>query len=145
MTNRQIGKIRDCLAAILDQAEMLSYYGALLEQRKPRLEEIEGRVLRIRDILKDEKKGLEKKSGKSKLKIRDSLIALDNGKGLIMTDHQIEKIRRCLTVILHQVEFMSCQGKLSEQRKKRLKEIKRQVLEIKDILRGSYARYSQVV
>ena len=51
MTNQQINKIRDCLAAILEQAEMLSYYGALLEQRKPRLEEIEGRVLRIRDVL----------------------------------------------------------------------------------------------
>ncbi|MBA7709590.1 hypothetical protein ES703_118511 [subsurface metagenome] len=69
------------------------------------------------------------------MKIRDSLIAVDNRKGLVMTDHQIEKIRHCLTVILHQVEFMSCQGSLSEQRKERLKEIKRQVLEIKDILR----------
>ncbi|GAI82467.1 unnamed protein product, partial [marine sediment metagenome] len=38
--------------------------------------------------------------------------------------------------ILDQVEFMSCQGRLSEQRKERLEEIKRQVLEIKDILRG---------
>ncbi|GAI72816.1 unnamed protein product [marine sediment metagenome] len=50
---------------------MLSYYGTLLEQRKSRLKEIEGRVLQIRDILKDEKKRLQKKSGKSKLKIRD--------------------------------------------------------------------------
>jgi hypothetical protein len=135
MTNQQINKIRDCLAAILEQAEMLSYYGALLEQRKPRLEEIEGRVLRIRDVLKDEKKRLEEKSGKSKLKIRDSLIALDNTKGEVMTDQQIEKIRFCLAVIMRRVEFMSCQGRLSEQRKERLKEIKRQVLEIKHILR----------
>ena len=81
MTNQQIEKIRDCLAAILEHVEMLSYYGSLLEQRKERLEEIKGRVLRIRDILKAEKKGLEGKSGKSKLKIRDSLIALDNRKG----------------------------------------------------------------
>ena len=128
MTNRQIGKIRDCLAAILEQVEMLSYYGALLEQRKPRLEQIESRVLQIRDVLKDEKKRLEKKSDKSN-----------------MTDQQIEKIRHCLTVILHQVEFMSCQGRLFEQRKERLKEVKRQVLEIKDILRGSYERHNQVV
>ncbi|GAH77675.1 unnamed protein product, partial [marine sediment metagenome] len=87
-------------------------------------------------ILKDEKKVLGKKSGKSKLKIRDSLIAFDNRKGVVMTDHQIEKIRHCLTAILGQVEFMSCQGSWSEQRKERLKEIKRQVLKIKDILRG---------
>jgi hypothetical protein len=60
MTNRQIGKIRNCLAAILDQVKMLSYYGSLLEQRKLRLEKIEGRVLRIRDILKNEKKRLQK-------------------------------------------------------------------------------------
>ncbi|GAI80541.1 unnamed protein product [marine sediment metagenome] len=59
MTNQQIDKIWDCLAVILEQVKMLFYYGALLEQRKSRLEEIEGRVLRIRDILKDEKKGLE--------------------------------------------------------------------------------------
>ncbi|MQY58134.1 MAG: hypothetical protein GH144_00800 [Clostridia bacterium] len=145
MTNQQINKIRDCLAAILEQVEMLSYYGALLEQRKLRLEEIEGRILQIRDILKDEKKRLQKKSGKSKSKIRDSLIALDNRKGEVMTNQQIEKIRHCLTVILHQVEFMSCQGRLFEQRKERLKEVKRQVLEIKDILRGSYERHNQVV
>ncbi|MQY58919.1 MAG: hypothetical protein GH144_04835 [Clostridia bacterium] len=145
MTNRQIGKIRDCLAAIWEQVEMLSYYGSLLEQRKPRLEEIEGRVLQIRDILKDEKKGLEERSGKSKSKIRDSLIALDNKKRLIMTDQQIEKIRFCLVVIMRRVEFMSCQGSLSEQRKESLEEIKRQVLEIKHILRGSYGRHSQVV
>jgi hypothetical protein len=136
MTNQQINKIRDYLAVILEQVKMLSYYGILLEQRKPRLEKIEGRVLQIRDILKDEKKALKKKSGKSKLKIRDSLIALDNRKGEVMTDQQIEKIRHCLTVILHQVEFMSCQGRLSEQRKERLKEVKCQVLEIKDTLRG---------
>jgi len=61
MTNRQIGKIRNCLAAILEQVKMLFYYGALLEQRKLRLEKIEGRVLQIRDILKDEKKALKKK------------------------------------------------------------------------------------
>ncbi|GAI72410.1 unnamed protein product [marine sediment metagenome] len=145
MTNQQINKVWNCLAAILDQVEMLSYYGSLLEQRKLRLEKIEGRVLWIRDILKDEKKALGKKSGKSKLKIRDSLIAPDNRKGLIMTDGQIEKIRHCLTAILDRVEFMSCQGKLSEQRKKRLKEVKHQVLEIKHILRGSYGRYSKVV
>ncbi len=72
MTNYQIGKIRDCLAVILDQVKMLSYYGALVEQRKERLEKIEGRVLWIRDILKDEKKALKKKSG----------IALDNRKGV---------------------------------------------------------------
>ena len=77
MTNQQIEKIWNCLAAILEQVEMLSYYGSLLEQRKERLEEVKGRVLRIRDILKDEKKGLEEKSGKSKLKIRDFLITLD--------------------------------------------------------------------
>ena len=75
MTNQQIEKIRDCLAAILEQVKMLLYYGSLLEQRKERLEEIKRRVLRIRDILKAEKKGLEEKSGKSKLKIRDSIIA----------------------------------------------------------------------
>jgi len=136
MTNQQIEKIRDCLAAILEQVEMLFYYGSLLEQRKERLEEIKGRVLRIRDILKAEKKGLEGKSGKSKLKIRHSLIALDNTKGLVMTNQQIEKIRHCLVAILRQVEFMSCHGILSEQRKERLEEIKGQVLEIKDILRG---------
>ncbi len=136
MTNQQIKKIWNCLAAILEQVEMLSYYGSLLEQRKERLEEVKGRVLRIRDILKDEKKGLEKRSGKSKLKIRKSLIAPGNRKGVIMTDHQIEKIRHCLTLILHQVEFMSCQGRLSEQRKERLEEIKCRVLEIKHILRG---------
>lgn len=51
MTNQQIEKIRDCLAAILEQVEMLSYYGSLLEQRKERLEEIKGRVLRIEKIL----------------------------------------------------------------------------------------------
>jgi len=145
MTNYQIKKIRDYLAAILEQVEMLSYYGSLLEQRKPRLEKIEGRVLRIRDILKDEKKALGKKSGKSKLKIRNSLIALDNRKGIVMTNRQIGKIRHCLTVILDQAEFMSCQGRLSEQRKERLEEIKRGVLEIKLILRGSYGRYSKVV
>ena len=136
MTNRQIEKIWDCLVAILEQVEMLSYYGVLLEQRKSRLERIEGRVLRIRDILKGEKKVLGKKSGKSKLKIKKSLIALDNTKGIVMTNEQIEKIRYCLTVILKQVEFMSCHGSLSEQRKERLKEVKRQVLEIKHILRG---------
>ncbi|GAH87748.1 unnamed protein product, partial [marine sediment metagenome] len=107
----------------------------LLEQRKARLEKIESGVLQIRDILKDEKKVLGKKSGKSKLKIRDSLIALDNRKGVIMTDRQIEKIRHCLTAILDQVEFMSCYGSLSKQRKERLKEVKRQVLKIKGILR----------
>jgi len=136
MTNYQIEKIRDCVAAILEQVEMLFYYESLLEQRKPRLEKIEGRTLQIRDILKDEKKALKKKLGKSKLKIKDSLIAPDNKKGVVMTDQQIEKIRHCLTVILQQVEFMSCQGRFSEQRKERLKEIKRQVLEIKHILRG---------
>ena len=135
MSNRQIAKIRDCLAAILEQAKMLSYYGALLEQRKPRLEEIEGRVLRIRDILKEEKKALGKRSGKSKLKIRDSLIAPDSRKGVVVTNQQIEKIRHCLVAILRQVEFMSCHGSLSEQRKERLEEVKRQVLQIKDILR----------
>ncbi len=135
MTNWRIGKIRDCLAAILVQVKMLSYYGALLEQRKPRLEEIEGRVLQIRDVLKDEKKRLQKKSGKSKSKIRGSLITLDNRKGEVITNQQIEKIRFCLVVIIRRVEFMSCQGSLSEQRKERLEEIKRQVLEIKDILR----------
>ena len=136
MTNQQIEKIWDCLAAILEQVEMLSYYGSFLEQRKEKLEEIKGRVLRIRDILKDEKKGLKEKSVKSKLKIRDSLIALDNRKRVVMTNQQIEKIRHCLSVILRQVEFMSCHGILSEQRKERLEEIKGQVLEIKDILRG---------
>lgn len=136
MTNYQVEKIRDCLATILEQVKMLSYYGALLEQRKERLEEIKRRVLRIRDILKAEKKGLEEKSGKSKLKIRDSLIALDNRKGVVMTNQQIEKIRHCLVAILRQVEFMSCHGSLSEQRKERLEEVKRQVLEIKDILKG---------
>jgi len=136
MTNQQIEKIWDCLAAILEQVEMLSYYASLLEQRKERLEEIKRRVLRIRDILKAEKKRLEEKSGKSKLKIRDSLIALDNRKGVVMTNQQIEKIRHCLVAILRQVEFMSCYGSLLEQRKERLKEVKRQVLEIKDILRG---------
>jgi uncharacterized protein YxjI len=99
------------------------------------LEEIEGRVLRIRDVLKDEKKRLQKKSGKSKSKIRDSLIALDNRKGIVMTDQQIEKIRHCLTAILDQVEMLSYYGALLEQRKKRLEQVKRQVLEIKDILR----------
>ena len=63
MTDQQIGKIRNCLVAILDQVEMLFYYGALVEQRKERLEQIKGRVLRIRDILKAEKKILGKKSG----------------------------------------------------------------------------------
>ena len=48
MTNQQIEKIRNCL----EQLKMLSYYGALLEQRKERLEEIKGRVLRIKDILR---------------------------------------------------------------------------------------------
>jgi len=136
MTNYQIEKIRDCLAVILEQVEMLFYYGVLLEQLKPRLEKIEGRVLQIRDILKDEKKALKKKSDKSKLKIKDSLTALDNKKGVVMTDQQIKKIRHRLIVILDRVEFMSCQGRLSEQRKERLKEIKRQVLEIKGILEG---------
>ena len=136
MTNQQIEKIRDCLVAILEQVEMLFYYGSLLEQRKERLEEIKGRVLRIRDILKAEKKGLEGKSGKSKLKIRHSLIALDNTKGLVMTNQQIEKIRHCLTVILGQVELLSYYGSWSEQRKERLEEIKCRVLEIKDILKG---------
>ena len=51
MTNQQIEKIRDCLAAILEQVEMLSYYGALLEQRKERLEEVKRQVLEIKDIL----------------------------------------------------------------------------------------------
>ena len=134
MTNYQIEKIRDCLAVILEQVEMLFYYGVLLEQLKPRLEKIEGRVLQIRDILKGEKKALKKKSDKSKLKIKDSLTALDNKKGVVMTDQQIKKIRHRLIVILDRVEFMSCQGRLSEQRKERLKEIKRQVLEIKGIL-----------
>lgn len=136
MTNYQIEKIRDCLAIILEQVEMLSYYGILLEQRKLRLEKIEGRVLQIRDILKDEKKVLRKKSGKSKLKNRKSLVAPDNRKRIVMTDRQIEKIRHCLTAILDQIEFMSCQGRSSEQRKKRLREVKRQVLKIKDILKG---------
>lgn len=136
MTNYQVEKIGDHLAVILEQIEMLSYYGVLLEQRKPRLEEIEGQVLQIRDILKDEKKALGKKSGKSKLKIRKSLIAPDNRKRVVMTNQQIEKIRHSLTIILHQVEFMSCHGKLSEQRKEKLKEVKRQVLKIKGILRG---------
>ncbi|GAI94678.1 unnamed protein product [marine sediment metagenome] len=136
MTNQQIEKIRDCLAVILEQVKMLFYYGILLEQRKPRLEKIEGRVLRIRDILKEEKKRLEEKPAKSKLKIRDSLVAPDNRKRIVMTNQQIEKIRHCLVAILRQVEFMSCQGKLSEQRKERLEEVKRQVLEIKDILGG---------
>jgi len=140
MTNYQIEKIRDCLAVILEQVEMLSYYESLLEQRKPRLEKIEGRTLQIRDILKEEKKKLRKKSGKSKLKIRKSLIVPDNRKGVVMTNQQIEKIRHCLVVILRQVEFMSCQGSSSEQRKKGLKEIKRQVLEIKNILRGGVVR-----
>jgi len=121
MTNQQIEKIRDCLAAILEQAEMLLYYGSLLEQRKERLEEVKGRGLWIRDILKAEKKELKEKSGKSKLKIRDSLIALGSRKGIVMTNQQIEKIRFCLVVILRQVEFMSCQGRLSEQRKKKVK------------------------
>jgi len=137
MTNKQINKIRDCLVVILEQVEMLSYYGILLEQRKPRLEKIEGRALRIRDILKNEKKGLEERSGKLKLKIRKSLIAPDNTKGIVMTNQQIEKIRHCLTVILHQVEFMSCQGRLSEQRKERLEEIKAQVLRIDKLLERS--------
>ncbi|TET25049.1 MAG: hypothetical protein E3J76_01940 [Candidatus Aminicenantes bacterium] len=136
MTNQQVEKIGDHLAVILEQIEMLSYYGVLLEQRKPRLEEIEGQVLQIRDILKEEKKALGKKSGKSKLKIRKSLIAPDNRKRVVMTNQQIEKIRHSLTIILHQVEFMSCYGRLSEQRKERLKEVKRQVLKIKGILRG---------
>ena len=115
---------------------MLLYYGSLLEQRKERLEEIKRRVLRIRDILKAEKKGLEEKSGKSKLKIRDFLITLDNRKRVVMTNQQIEKIRHCLTVILGQVELLSYYGSLSEQRKERLEEIKCRVLEIKDILKG---------
>jgi len=136
MTNFQIEKIRDCLAAILEQVKMLSYYGSLLEQRKPRLEKIEGQVLQIRDILKDEKKALKKKSGKSKLKIRDSLVAPDDRKGVVMTNQQIEKIRHCLTAILDQIELMSCYGSLSEQRKERLKGVRHQVLEIKDILKG---------
>jgi len=136
MTNQQIEKIRDCLAAILEQVETLFYYGILLEERKSGLEEIEGRVLRIRGILKDEKKRLRKKSGKSKLKIRDSLIALDNGKGIVTTNQQIEKIRHSLTAILEQVEFTSCYGNWPEQQKERLKETKRQVLKIKDILRS---------
>jgi hypothetical protein len=89
MTNRQIEKIRNCLVAILEQVEMLSYYGILLEQRKERLEQIKDRVLRIRDILKAEKKVLGKESGKSKSKIRDSLIALDNKKGVIRNDKTI--------------------------------------------------------
>ncbi|MBA7530046.1 hypothetical protein ES705_22249 [subsurface metagenome] len=136
MTKKQIEKIRDCLAAILEQVEMLFYYGTLLEQRKERSEEVKSRVLRIRDMLKAEKKELEEKSGKSKLKIRDSLIALDNRKRVVITNQQIEKIRHCLVAILRQVEFMSCQGTLLEQGKERLKEIKGRVLEIKDILRG---------
>jgi len=53
-----------------------------------------------------------------------------------MTNQQIEKIRHCLTAILEQVEMLSYYGALPEQRKERLKEVKHQVLEIKDILRG---------
>ena len=73
MTNQQIEKIRNCLITILEQVEMLLCYGTLLEQRKQRLEEIKGRVLQIRDVLKDEKKRLKKKSSKSKLKIRSTI------------------------------------------------------------------------
>jgi len=135
MTNWRIEKIGNCLAIILEQVEMLFYYGILLEERKSGLEEIEGRVLQIRDILKEEKKALRKKSDKSKLKIRNSPVALNNGKRVVMTNQQIEKIRDSLTAILEQVEFMSCYGILLEQRKERLKEIKRRVLKIKDILK----------
>ena len=53
-----------------------------------------------------------------------------------MTGQQIEKIRHCLVAILREVEFMSCHGSLSEQRKERLEEVRCQVLEIKHILRG---------
>ena len=63
MTNYQIEKMRNCLTAIVEQVRMISHYGALIEQRKKGLEKIEGQVLQIRDILKDEKKRLEKKSG----------------------------------------------------------------------------------
>ncbi len=75
MTDQQIGKIRNCLTAILDQVEMLSYYGVLVEQRKERLEEIEGRVLRIRDILKAEKKRL-KKNNKKVVRRNDKIISI---------------------------------------------------------------------
>ncbi|GAI78716.1 unnamed protein product, partial [marine sediment metagenome] len=136
MTNYRIEKIQDCLATILEQVEMLFYYDTLLKQRKLRLEKIEGRVLQIRDILKDEKKVFGKKSGKSKLKNKKSLVAPDSRQKIVMTNQQIRKIRHCSTAILDQVEFMSCQGRLSEQRKERLKEVKRQALKIKDILRG---------
>jgi len=135
MTNYQIEKIWDCLVVILEQVEMLFYYDTLLKQRKLRLEKIEGQVLQIRDILKDEKKVLGKKSGKSKLKNKKSLVAPDSRQKIVMTDQQIRKIRYCSIAILDQVEFMFCQGRLSEQRKEKLKEVKRQVLKIKDILR----------
>ncbi|MBA7481489.1 hypothetical protein ES707_16963 [subsurface metagenome] len=63
MTKKQIEKMRNYLTAIMEQVRMISHYGVLLEQRKKGLEEIEAQVLQIRNILKDEKKRVEKKSG----------------------------------------------------------------------------------
>lgn len=52
MNNEQIEKIRDCLAAISNQVESLSYQESLSEQGEERLEEIKRRVFQIDDILK---------------------------------------------------------------------------------------------
>jgi len=52
MTNEQINKIWECLAAIREQVKKLSYYGALLDQRRERLKEVKRRVLQIEKILK---------------------------------------------------------------------------------------------
>lgn len=53
-----------------------------------------------------------------------------------MTSEEKEKIRACVAAILGQVESLSFQEGLSEQGEERLKEIKRRVLQTKDILRG---------
>jgi len=52
-----------------------------------------------------------------------------------MTSEEKEKIRDCVAAILGQVESLSFQESLSEQGEERLEEIKRRVLQIKDILR----------
>lgn len=52
-----------------------------------------------------------------------------------MNNEQVERIRDCVAAILGQVESLSFQESLSEQGEERLEEIKRRVLQIKDILR----------